>query len=123
MMAAAARTSGTRSPLASTLYRGSGVSAISRAIATARARARLAFRADDRDAEYRVRGRAGVLAEAGATAGRFAFVSASTVPTPILTRPTSTNDPTRKGGLLITFWHLALKFSGGRGSHSVPDNS
>src|SRR4051812_14193229 len=37
MMAAAARRSGTRSPLASTLYRGVMVSAISRAVAAARA--------------------------------------------------------------------------------------
>ncbi len=39
MIAAAARRSGTRSPLASTLYRGVTVSAISRAVATARATA------------------------------------------------------------------------------------
>jgi hypothetical protein len=54
MMAAAARTSGTRSPLASTLNRGSAVSAISRAIATARARASLALRVRERAAEYAV---------------------------------------------------------------------
>jgi hypothetical protein len=51
MMAAAARTSGTRSPLASTLYRGSAVSAISRAMATARALASFALRVCARAAE------------------------------------------------------------------------
>src|SRR5262245_53856182 len=51
-MAAAARRSGTRSPLASTLKRGSAVSAISCAIATARARTSVAFRDCDRAAEY-----------------------------------------------------------------------
>src|SRR5262245_19786165 len=54
MIAAAARRSGTRSPFASTLYRGSTVAAISRAVATARACASLVLRVCDRAAEYAV---------------------------------------------------------------------
>src|SRR5262245_35437485 len=52
MMPAAARRSGTRSPLASTLYRGSTVSAISRAVAAARAAVSLLLRERERAAEY-----------------------------------------------------------------------
>src|SRR5258706_7084913 len=52
MMAAAALTSGTRSPPASTLYRGRMVLAISRAVATARPRASVALRVAARSAEY-----------------------------------------------------------------------
>src|SRR5262245_16337138 len=47
MMAAAARTSGTRSPLASTLYRGTTVLVISRVVAMERWRAAVALRASD----------------------------------------------------------------------------
>src|SRR5262249_50034721 len=55
MIAAAARTSGTSSPLASTLYRGRTVSAISRAVAIEWARASFAFRVSERSTEYSVR--------------------------------------------------------------------
>src|SRR4029078_5127616 len=67
MMAAAARTSGTRSPFASVLYRGvidfcgQRIREISPVRAAARARARRALRAWDVDAEY-----AGVRATLGA---------------------------------------------------------
>src|SRR5580704_3114706 len=99
MMAAAARTSGTKSPLASTLYRGRTVLAISRAIATARALASFARRVRERSAEYKAR--FAVLREAtvdvvdGLTAA-FAGI------TPVLMRPRSARGPTQKYGLLIT---------------------
>ncbi len=66
MIAAAARRSGTNEPLASVLYRGSTVCAISRDIATARARASVTLRDCARCAEYRVVAAAG----AGFGAGR-----------------------------------------------------
>src|SRR4051812_47536043 len=91
MIAAAARTSGTRSPAASTLYRGRAGSAISRAIATARADASFCFRVWARAAEY---------------AAVFFFavfaVAASAGPMPILTRLKSARGPTQKAALLIT---------------------
>src|SRR6476660_7659047 len=102
MMAAAARTSGTISPLASTLYRGRAVSAISRAIATARARASVVFRVSDRWAEYSVRFRGVVVGAAVAlavrTTGRLALllVAASAGPTAILTRLRSAICPIQK---------------------------
>src|SRR6266540_2593008 len=100
MIAAAARTSGTISPLASTLYRGRTVSAISRAIATARARASVAFRLSDRSAEYSVRLRAVVCGAAATRAGRavagrlaLLLVAASAGPTLILKRLRSARGP------------------------------
>src|SRR5438045_3621651 len=73
MMAAAARTSGTRSPLASTLYRGSTVSAISRAVATARADASFDRRTIARCAEYAV-----VFSTAGRASAGFATLRFAT---------------------------------------------
>ena len=84
MTAAAARTSGTRSPLASTLYRGNVVSAIS--LAKARARASLARCASERCEEY-----SGRLRDGDALAARvetddwdFVFVAALVELTPML---------------------------------------
>src|SRR5262245_61592186 len=68
-MAAAARRSGTRSPLESTLKRGSAVSATSRAMAAARARASVCFRDADRSAEYAVDRDGRRAAVAGLAAG------------------------------------------------------
>src|SRR5919106_761756 len=92
MMAAAARRSGTRSPLASTLKRGS-TSAYSRAVAIARARASFARRVRERAAEYTGRG---VAARTAALFFARALVAASLGDMPILTRLKSTRGPTQK---------------------------
>src|SRR6266508_3342700 len=117
MIAAAARTSGTRSPLASTLKRGRTVSAISRAVATARARARRALRDCDRVAEYTGgRGRAASLAAADFVAFPRDRVAAtpSVGARPILTRPTSARRPNQKVALLFNWaapnvWLMRLR--------------
>src|SRR3954470_22360275 len=97
MIAAAARTSGTRSPLASTLYRGRTVSVISRAVATARARASVALREADRWAEYR-RFCAGRVVVDGLRG-----VSCPAAPaTPILTRHATARVPIQKIRVLRT---------------------
>src|SRR5262245_5485987 len=99
-MAAAARRSGTRSPLESTLKRGSAVSATSRAIAAARALARVALRERDRAAEYAVDRVVFLAADAfGAVRGeafadalgrvRVPAAAASDVVAPKLPRPAS----------------------------------
>ena len=62
MIAAAARTSGTRLPLASSLNRGVAASRNCRARTAARMRARRSRRARAADAEYVVDGAAGFLA-------------------------------------------------------------
>src|SRR2546423_9955224 len=108
MMAAAARMSGTRSPLASTFRRGSVVSAISRAIATARARASFALRDCDRAAEYTGCCAARAAAACVAATDREAFARALLAGaavvgvTPILTRPRSAREPIQKIGFLFT---------------------
>src|SRR5262245_21507760 len=111
-MAAAACRSGTRSPLESTLKRGNAVSGTSRAMAAARARARVALRERDRAAEYAVV-RGAFLAAAvafGVVRGeafaealvrvRVAAPAASDGVTPILTRPVSAQ--TQSGSSLFT---------------------
>src|SRR3954447_17843939 len=98
MIAAAARTSGTRSPLASTLYRGGPVSVISRAVATARARASVALREADRWAEYRrfCAGRV-VVDDLRGVSG-----AASAPVTPILTRHATARVPIQQIRVLRT---------------------
>src|ERR1700674_5407195 len=103
MMAAAARMSGTRSPLASTLYRGRTVSAISRAIATARALASFARRVRERSAEYKTR----FAAVGEATVDVVPFLTdpltaASAGVTPVLMRPRSARGPIQRYGFLFT---------------------
>src|SRR3954469_24065444 len=93
MIAAAARTSGTRSPLASTLYRGSTVSVSSRAVATARARASVALRVADRCAEYTRFCGAGL---------RGVSCAAAAPVTPILTRQATTRLAIQETGVLRT---------------------
>src|SRR5262245_44061890 len=108
MIAAAARTSGTRSPLASTFIRGSTVSAISRAVAMARARASFALRVCDRSAEYARAGAFGagrrvVTADFVEDFARGFAVAASTGARPILTRLASARGPIQKVGFLFTW--------------------
>src|SRR5262245_33500665 len=106
-MAAAARTSGTRSPLASTLYRGSTVSAISRAEAIARALASFALRVCERSAEYTARCAAFFVAAERTAVTDFAvrvrLAAASVGAAAILTRQRSARGPIQKYFFLLTW--------------------
>ena len=77
--------------------RGNVVSAISRDIATARARASLALRESERSAEYNVR-----LGARADLVDLCVPVAASVGTTPILTRLRSAKGPIQKSGFLIT---------------------
>jgi hypothetical protein len=84
------------------------VSAISRAVAIARARASLAFRDSERCAEYSFFGAGAFRAVEVRTVFLVPACAESAWPMPILTRQTTTKRPIQRNGFLRTFSVPAL---------------